>query len=265
VHDTVAWNHPESLGPRRVAWHKAMAKRAQRYADAVVVPTHAVADGLSEVLDFGDRIRVIAGAVSSRFSSPLGRLDADARAARLALPEEYLVTTAGLETRRGIRYLLESLARPDSPDLPLLVVGPDHSDGESLAALVAEVGLRADRVRVLGTVDDDDYAVVLGRATALVFPSLDEGFGYPVLEGFHFGVPVIHSDAPALLEVAGGAGIAVERHDFDGYPERLAAAMTRVASDRELANTLSTTGRDRAGLFSWRTAAEKTWQLHAEL
>ena len=68
---------PETLTRHGVAWHKAMAKRAQRYADAIVVPTHAVADQLGEILDVGDRIRVIGGAVSPKLTIPV---DADRRA-----------------------------------------------------------------------------------------------------------------------------------------------------------------------------------------
>jgi len=262
LHDVVAWTHPESLGARRVAWHKAMARRAERYADAVVVPTHAVAAQLGEFLDLGDRVRVIGGAVSPHLRLPL---DADARAIALDLPPKYLLTMGGLESRRGVNFVIDALARDDSPDLPLLVVGPDESDAESLSALVAAAGLPADRVRALGNLPDADLSVVLDRAEMLIFPSLDEGFGLPVLEAFHFGTPVVHSNAPGLVEVSGDAGLVVEIGDLDGYAERLAAAMSRVISDAELASHLSVTGEDRAGLFSWRTSAEKVWQLHADL
>ena len=56
IHDAVPWTHPETLTRNDVWWHKAMAKRAHRFADAVVVPTHAVAGKLNEVMDFGDRV-----------------------------------------------------------------------------------------------------------------------------------------------------------------------------------------------------------------
>jgi len=65
IHDAVPWTHPETLTSRGVSWHKTMAKRAERYADAIVVPTHAVADELSGILDIADRVRVIGGAVGS--------------------------------------------------------------------------------------------------------------------------------------------------------------------------------------------------------
>jgi glycosyltransferase involved in cell wall biosynthesis len=120
-------------------------------------------------------------------------------------------------------------------------------------------------VTTLGHLSDADLSVVLDRAVLLVFPSLAEGFGLPILEAFHFGTPVVHSDAAALVEVAADAGITVPADDLEGYPARLAEAMTRVADDDELAARLGTYGEDRAGLFSWRSSAESVWQLHADL
>jgi glycosyltransferase involved in cell wall biosynthesis len=262
IHDTVAWSHPEALPPRRVAWHKAMARRAHRYADAVVVPTHAVDDQLRDILDFGDRVRVIGGAVSPRLTRPA---DADARAVRLDLPPRYLLAMGGLESRRGIDAVLRALALPGTTDLPLLVVGPDSSDDRSIETTAAEAGLPPGRVTTLGHLSDADLSVVLDRAVLLVFPSLAEGFGLPVLEAFHFGTPVVHSDTPALVEVAADAGVTVPAEDAEGYPARLAAAMTRVAHDADLAARLGTFGEDRARLFSWRSSAEAVWQLHADL
>lgn len=262
IHDVVAWTHPESLSPRRVSWHKAMAKRAHKYADAVVVPTHAVADQLADILNFGDRVRVIGGAVGTRLAVPA---DADERAERLDLPERYLLTMGGLESQRGIDHLLAALALPGTTGLPLLVVGPDDSDGRSISAEAEAAGLPAGRVHTLGYLSDADLSVVLDRAVVLVFPSIAEGFGLPILEAFHFGTPVVHSDVPALVEVAADAGITVPVADLEGYPARLAEAITRVADDDELAGRLATYGIDRAGLFSWQSSAEHVWQLHADL
>ncbi len=64
VHDVVPWTHPETLTPRGVHFHRAMVKRAWKHADAVVVPTHAVADALNRIHRFDDRLRVIGGAPS---------------------------------------------------------------------------------------------------------------------------------------------------------------------------------------------------------
>ena len=262
MHDLTAWLSPESVDSRGVGWHTSMAKRAERYADALVVPSHAVADQLGELYDFGDRVRVIGGAVSPGLKVPA---DADERAERLELPGEYLVALGGLEQRRGLDQLIAALALPDSGDIPLLVIGPDDSGWGSLSAAAQAAGLPEGRVRALGFLRDAELSVVLDRATAFVLPSLLEGFGLQLLEAFHFGTPVIHSDASALIEVAGDAGYVVALEGSESFAERIAAAIGAVTTDSELAASLSTAGRDRAQLFRWENSAEKVWQLHADL
>ncbi|MCJ1695090.1 MULTISPECIES: glycosyltransferase family 4 protein [Rathayibacter] len=262
IHDTVPWTHPETLTPHGAKWHRAMAKRARKHADAVVVPTHAVAQQLSEVLDFGDRLRVIGGAVGSGLVLPD---DAEARAVALGLPAEYVLSVGTLEPRKGLVSLIAAFGGASAPAIPLLIVGPTGWGELDIAAVADEQGLDEHRVRALGVLSDADLAVVLDRATLFVYPSIAEGFGLPVLEAMHFGVPVVHSDDAALLEVAADAGVAVERGDAEDYPERLALAMSSVLSDPALRERLSVAGRDRARAFSWRDSAERVWALHAEI
>jgi glycosyltransferase involved in cell wall biosynthesis len=261
LHDVTPWVHPDSLENRGASWHIAMAKRAQRYADAIVVPTHAVAEQLAQHIDFGDRVRVIGGAVSPGLTTPV---DAEARAERLSLPGEFLVAIGGLEPRRGLDQLLAALALPGAADIPLLVVGTDAETSEAIERSAVEAGLPEGRVRALGRLTDPELSVVLDRATALVLPSRLEGFGLPLLEAFHFGTPVIHSDTPALVEVAGEAGIAVPLDD-DDFAARLSDAVSTVLGDHELRETLIVAGHDRARLYTWENSAEKVWQLHADL
>lgn len=262
IHDVVPWTHPETLTRNGVAFHKTMAKRAHRYADAVVVPTHAVARELNEIMNFGDRIRVIGGAVSPKLAIPV---DADVRAERLNLPERYILAVGTLEPRKRLKELIRSLAHPESVDLPLLIAGPEGWGGIDVAAVATEAGLSPDRVRTLGFVADADLAVVIERATVFVMPSIAEGFGLPIVEAFSLGTPVVHSDAAALVEVAGGAGLAVPTADEDGYPERLAEAISSVVNDDETLQRMRFLGLDRARAFSWEASARQVWQLHADL
>ncbi|WP_085369144.1 glycosyltransferase family 1 protein [Leifsonia sp. NCR5] len=265
IHDVLPWLHPESLGSANALWHKAMAKRARKHADAIVVPTHAIADQLGEFIDFGDRVRVIGGAPATTLRLPA---DADERSARLGLPERYALTLGSIMPRKGIAPLIRAVALPDAQDIPLIIAGPDRYGDGSATGVAAAAGLPEDRVRALGHLDDADLAVALDRATVFVFASLAEGFGLPIVEAFKFGLPVIHSDDPALVEVAAGAGLAVERPDTPddpAYSERLAAAIGRVLTDDELRSRLGILAADRARAFSWRDSAERVWQLHADL
>ena len=258
VHDAVPWTHPGTLTPRGVAWHRTAIGRAAREADRIVVPTHAVAAELAGLVPGWDpdRVVVIGEGVPAALSAQPA--DADERAARMGLPERYLLSLATLEPRKGLDTLLAALSRPEAPDLPLLLVGQPGWGGVDPVAMAGQLGVRG--VRALGRLPDEDLAVVLHRATALAAPSRAEGFGLPVLEAMAAGVPVVTSDAPALVEVGGGAAEVVPRDD----PAALADALTRVAQP-EARNGYAEAGRTRAGHYSWSSAARELWQLYSVL
>ena len=262
IHDVIPWTNPEALSPRRLGWYKSMVKRAHKYADAVVVPTHAVATQLAGIYDFGDRVRVIGGAVSSKLTLPV---DPDVRAERLDLPKRYILSVGTLQSHKGVAALIRAMAFPQLEGYTLLVAGPVGSTGIDVDAIAGEAGLADGRVRALGYLSDADLAVALDRASVFAFPSLAEGFGLPVIEAFNFGTPVVHSDDPAVLEVSAGAGHAVAREPSGSYPERLAEAIGSVLLNPALAVRMGVEGRDRARTFSWTDSAEKVWQLHADL
>jgi glycosyltransferase involved in cell wall biosynthesis len=259
MHDAVAWTHPETLPARRVGWVKAMARRAERYADAVVVPTHAVADELSDFLDLGERVRVIGGAPSTTLDPGNST---DSRAAAMGLPERYIIAVGPLDRRSGIIDLVWAMADVHAPDVPLVLVGVT---ADELAELAQTAHLDEGAIRPLGDLHDTDLAVAYSRASVAVVPSIATGFGLPAIEAMSLGAPVVHSDAPALLEVCADGGVVVERDSPAEYPQRLAEAIRRVLGDSALSDELRVRGRDRAGAFSWRDSAEKVWQLHADL
>ncbi|PWC04789.1 glycosyltransferase [Agromyces badenianii] len=262
VHDVLAWTHPEALSTTSVAWQKGMLKRARKHADAVVVPTHALAERLAEIADFGDRIRVIG-------TAPRGGLavgvDAPTRAARLGLPSEYLAVPGTLEPRKGLVDVLAALGRRGVPEIPIVVLGPESWGDQHLITVAEEQGISPARITRLDDLDAADLAVVIAGATAFIAPSHVEGSGTAVIEAFSLATPVIHSDAPAYLEVSAGAGLAVPVGVGDGYGDRLAAAITSVVTDSRLAEQLAIAGSDRSRAFSWRDSAERMWQLHADL
>lgn len=262
IHDVVPWTHPETLTARGVAWHRAMASRAERFADAVVVPSHAVAGELADLFDLGDRIHVVPGAPSDDLLLPA---DHDRRAAALSLPDRFVLAVGTLEPRKGLRHVVEAMGASEAAGLPLLIAGPGGWGGVDVAGLAEAAGVSADRVRALGHVSEADLAVLYDRATVFVMPSLAEGFGLPIVEAFAHGTPVVHSDAPALVEVAGGAGITVPTLPADSYGERLAGAIAEVLEAPATAERMSARGRARASDFTWNDSAARVWQLHLGL
>ena len=258
VHDAVPWTHPDTLSARGVRWHRRMIERAARVADAIVVPTAAVAGELARHVALRTAPVVVAEGVSAALVPPP---DAAARAERLELPDgDYLVTLATLEPRKGLDVLLRALALPAAPVVPLLVVGQPGWGGVDVTGSAQHLGIGS-RVRVLGRLPDADLAVVLGRAAALVAPSRAEGFGLPVLEAMAAGVPVVSSDAAALVEVGGGATVTVPVGDSVA----LAGALADVLGSAPERARLAAAGRRRAADFSWAAAARRLWELYGSL
>jgi len=258
IHDAVPWTHPETLTGRGARWHRAMGERARRFADIVVVPTDAVASRLSTFLSLGNRIRVIGGAPTSDLAVPI---DAENRRSALGLPDAYITFVGTLEPRKGLEQLLVALATIEG--LSLAVIGPQGWGGVSVDDLVRRTGIAPHRIHALGRLGDADLAAVLSASRGLVVPSIEEGFGLPVLEAMSLGVPVIHSTAEALREVAGQSAIAVDVHGKDGII-KLAEALTGL-DDETLRRDLASRGKARAAQFSWDASAARLSSVFEEL
>ncbi|GLZ35706.1 glycosyl transferase [Lentzea sp. NBRC 105346] len=232
VHDTVPWTHPETLTPRGVAWHRKVIARAASRAKAIVVPTHVVAEELRGFVDISVPVHVIPNGVTALSEqSPVD------------VPHRYVLAIGTIEPRKGFDLLVSATA---ALDVPLVVVGPQGWGG---------VDLRAPHVTLLGRVSDAELGYVLSRATALAVPSYAEGFGLPLVEAMALGVPVVHSDAPALVEVAGGAGTVFMRGDVESLTRSLGTVLA------DPGHTVAA-GLRRADEFTWEKAAEAVWRLH---
>jgi glycosyltransferase involved in cell wall biosynthesis len=258
IHDAVPWTHPETLTPRGVRWHRAMARRAAETADAIVVPSIATARALVGHVDLPREPDVIPLGVTA-LPAPA---DAARRLERLGLSGDgYVLSLATLEPRKGLDVLIHAMAHPAAPDLPLVLVGAAGWGQVDPRSVAAEAGLKPDRLRALGRLDDTDLAAVLSCATMLAVPSRAEGFGLPVLEGMAAGVPVVTSRDPALLEVGGPATLPAATGDSGA----LAQALRLVSEDAGVRSSMVSAGRARAASYTWRRTAEQQLAVYRRL
>lgn len=264
VWDLTPWDSPDELPRAAASWQRAMLKRAVRHADAVVVPTHAMAARLSELARLGDRVRVIAGAPEPGFARPT---DTVGRLRQLTLPPEYVVIAASTAPSAALPVGLAAAARAieADPDLHVVVLGVAAGAEPGVADIAAAAGIPERRVHARGRLDLHDRAAVLGDARALVAPGRQAAFPWRVLEALSLGVPVVAAGSPVHAEVLVDAGLVVGDPGQDADAEELGAALARAVADADAAARLRVLAEDRARAFSWRGAAERVWQLHADL
>ncbi|TAJ23992.1 MAG: glycosyltransferase family 1 protein [Nitrospirae bacterium] len=167
----------------------------------------------------------------------------------------YVLCVAGADPTKNVGALVEAFAK-----LPLpirgahdLVLAGDFRRRVDLHEQVKRTGIEKQTV-FTGVVSDDRLIELYQQAVLFVFPSLYEGFGFPVLEAMACGCPVISSNASSLPEVAGDAALLVDPTDVEG----LSGLMKRVLTDGELRRDLRARGLDRAAEFSWDRTARET-------
>jgi glycosyltransferase involved in cell wall biosynthesis len=254
VHDCSFARYPHLCSPavRRLvpALRRAVARGAW-----VHTPSHFAAREAAEILGT-DRVVAVPHGVPrlSLAAAPLSGLVGDS---------PFVLALGTLEPRKNVRRLVEAFAAiaDRHPRLQLLVAGADGPARPGVeAARAALPPPVARRVRLAGYVDDRTRAALLTRASVFVYPSLYEGFGFPVLEAMAAGTPVVAGDAGAIPEVAGDGALLVSPTDTDA----LAEAIGRVLEDSTLADGLVRAGRVRAAGYSWRRAAEGLMDLYRQ-
>ncbi len=211
-----------------------------------------------------DRVHVTYLAADERFT-PQAHPAADAalRQHHPALPPEYVLYLGGFDARKNIETLLRMchwLRKAFGQQFPLVMAGalpPRHDRFFRDPRVIArQLGVE-EMIGCIGAVDEEDKPALYRNAAAFVFPSRYEGFGLPVLEALACGVPVVGSNAAALPEVVGDAGLLVEPDDA----ERMAGGLIAVLNDETLRRELTERAVKQAARFSWQRCAQQTIHL----
>lgn len=253
-HDLSVLVGPEWHPRARVLRARLLFRQVARRAAAIITPSESAGRDVATWLDVDPgRIHVVPHAAAAPFR-PVDRAEAARVAARYGVAPGYFLALGTVEPRKNLVRTIEALEhlRAGGDPARIVVVGGlgwRHQPIVERAAALATSGA----VRFLGHVPDDDLPALMGAATALVHPSLYEGFGLPVVEAMAAGLPVITTGTGATAEVAGSAALLVDPSDAEG----LAAAMGAVRDPR-VAARLRAAGIARAAAFSWERTARET-------
>jgi glycosyltransferase involved in cell wall biosynthesis len=173
--------------------------------------------------------------------------------------ERVILHVGAIQKRKNIARLVEAFEAIDS-SWRLVLAGSNGYGSEEILARIASSTARH-RVLVTGYIPTAELARWYARASIFAFPSLDEGFGMPVLEAMAAGLPVVTSNRSALPEVAGDAALLVNPEDTSALTE----ALRELTNDQKLRSRLATAGRARAAAFSWEKAVSETWDAYQNL
>jgi glycosyltransferase involved in cell wall biosynthesis len=247
------------------AWKRAPAgvlfDRVVRSAGRVLISSDSTrADLLERVPEVAAKTAVIPLGVGAAFQ-PCSASGCSGCAAVRALGP-YLLCVGNRKPHKNLAAAVEALARllPECPELKLGVVGARFAARDEVDERAEALGV-AHAVVERGGVDDDALRCLYTHAEALLFPSMYEGFGLPVLEAMACGTPVVVSNRTSLPDVVGDAGQLVEPH----APEAFAAAVRRLGAEPALRAELVRRGRERAARLSWERTAERTLDVLYEV
>ncbi|HET7929288.1 MAG TPA: glycosyltransferase family 1 protein [Actinomycetota bacterium] len=261
VHDLAFEVMPEAGPGFGERWRRRFDGWLRRSAGVVVPSASTKADLLRRHRVDEGRVHVIPHGADP-FEAP-GREEAERTRARFGIGGPFALFVGGIEPRKNLVALVEAFGRVnDGPDRWLVIAGgrtywaPRGTEPvrARVAALPEDVRRR---VVLTGYVSDGEKRALLAGATLLAYPSRYEGFGFPVLEGFSAGVPVLTSSTASLPEVAGDAALLVDPDDVDAIAEGL----QRLFGDPGLRERLVVAGRERLGTFSWERAAASTAEV----
>jgi glycosyltransferase involved in cell wall biosynthesis len=237
VHDVAVLRHPEAFNGWTRRYSARTLPRVVRAANAIVVGSAFSRDELLELLPVDEsKVRVIPYGVGPPFTPEGPAADGD-----------YVLTVSTLEPRKNLDRLVEGFRRSGLDGLELRVVGAEGWGG---------VGVDGDRVRRLEGVDDEELARLYRGAVAVVYVSLYEGFGLPVLEAMACGTPVVAPAGRPYDEFSQGIAFEVDPLDVDS----IAAGIQRA-----VASGSQPVGVRRAADFTWERAVESHIDLYKEL
>jgi glycosyltransferase involved in cell wall biosynthesis len=252
-----SWTNPLRLVYRRLMWDSS-ARRATR----VMANSEVTRDDIMRLMGVASsRIQVVYEAVDDGFGGGLDALEARTAIWKaFDLEREYVLYVSNLWFYKNPDGAIRAFARQREKfgdDLDLLIVGPDdYQRTPALRSLAAECQV-ADRVRFLGKVDYHQLLQLYAGARVMLYPSLAETFGKPVVEAMRSRVPVVAARATCLPEIVGDAGLLVDPADIEGMAEALHSA----SADDCLRQDLIARGVRRAQRFSWSDTARGTLQM----
>jgi glycosyltransferase involved in cell wall biosynthesis len=256
IHDLAILKFPDTAHPDILAHHRRSWQILKERNAHVVVVSQAVKRDCVELLGFDPaQLHVVHEAIPLEWKNVAQEVSDEEyqqRLEKLHLTKPFFLFVGTTEPRKNLKRAIESW-QPLADDVDFLIAGATGWD-ESLKNLNVR-----HQPRWLGPITDKTLLVLYHEALGLFYPSLDEGFGLPLLEAFHFGTPVVTSDIPPLREVGGNAAVYADPSSVEALTHALQTVRDESDSDRHqrLQRMLI-----RVQQFSWTKTAHQTMAVY---
>lgn len=261
IHDLAIYRHPEWF-PTQMFSTKLLVPQSIKRARHIIAVSKATKQDVQDLFNVPTKkISVIPEAADMSLLNLHDRGDDVIKTYRL--PKRYVLFVGTIEPRKNLPVLLEAwkrlqLHRPEAvKNTKLVLAGGTGFQGEPILGLVKKMKLTSSVVTT-GYVSHNHKVLLMKQASLFTFPSLYEGFGLPVLEAMHLGVPVVTSTISSLPEVVSSAAWTVEPNDVEGLAQAIKTGLT----NRTAANAMIKKGLMQAKKFSWQKTAAATRKVY---
>lgn len=250
IHDLTPILYPDYHDPLVISNFKRNLDLIEKYTDIVVVDSRATKqDLLTNSCISAQKIEVVYPGVDLRFAQ-VSSEQKNQMLQKYKLDNSYILSVGTREPRKNCRRLIEAFNSLDNKKTDLVLVGK-YGWGK-------QEENRDKQIKELGFVHDNELISLYGAAKIFVYPSLYEGFGFPVLEAMACGCPVITSNISSLPEVVGDAALLV--YPKDG--KEIAKAMNALLADEKLRQNLVKKGLEQVKKFNWEKTAKEMIQIY---
>jgi glycosyltransferase involved in cell wall biosynthesis len=263
LHDMTHTLYPEMHTRGRTIAMSTFAKLALRRAEGVLFVSNSTRKDAERLFGQGRNLRAVTPlAVDHAVFDDIDPTAIDGSLTRIGIDRPYILFLGTLEPRKNVERLVHAFDSlgPEYSNFRLIVAGKPGWHYEAALEAIENSPNKA-RIQRIGYVAPEDKAPLIAGCELLVYPSLYEGFGLPVLEGMAAGVPVITSNASSMPEIAGEAAVLIDPYST----EQIAAAIGSILSDENLRQRLRRAGKAQAAKFSWEKTASLTCAAYREL
>jgi glycosyltransferase involved in cell wall biosynthesis len=243
VHDLVPIKYPKLSHPKLVSAHKARLKWIKNEVDRVIVPSKATYEDIQSYGIKRDRIRVISEAPDKSLK-PVSKRRIEKLKRKYRIGKYFL--SIGVNPRKNTKRIIDAFIKLKPKNIELVIIGRAFMNVKEVKG-----------VKFLGHVPNNELAAFYSGAEVLLYPSLYEGFGLPILDAFACKTPVVTSKVGSMAEVAGSAAVLVDPKDTVSIAEGIQNAL-------ENKNELVKKGGERVKKYSWQKNARETLKVYNE-